>query len=332
VQLNSHEILRRFNRMLEEIDPVLQKRWGDNHDHSVKRSMRLNEDVIERFGAYAIGGIGFEGGVDLPMFDLDPDGTPVALKDDRDFDRDFLARVRHSLPDVWRHLKKFEWLSEETRLELIKDEGSYGGRKTQVAIEGKKVLLSVFSIRVAPRVAGLRQALGHWPSTLLEIGGGHGRFIRDVATCSPDTKFFYCDLPFNMALAASYLRRQFPEQVNLVWSPEDRVDPEKTINIIAPWRLMELPQGVEVCCNFLSFQHMSRENLAYYGEILNARSVRSIYHENRRLKLHPGEIDLSDYPLHQWYRIMSEQVFGYSSVKEVQTSTLNAQLLRRVED
>jgi putative sugar O-methyltransferase len=341
VQLNSHEILQRFNRMRDEIDPVLQRRWGDNHDDAGKRSISLNEQVIERFGTYAIGGIGFEAGSDMPSFGQGPDGTPAALRNDDAFNRHFVAKVNEFLPGVWEYLKASKLLPEETRFELIKDDLIYGGQIVTATINGRKIRVSLHSVRVAPRAVGLRQTLGRWPSKLLEIGGGHGRFIRDVATCSPETKLFYCDLPFNMALAASYLGRKFPEQVNLVWSAEDRVDPEKKINIIAPWRLMDLPEGVEVCCNFLSFQHMSHENLTYYAEILNARGVGAVYHQNRTLKLRPGEIDMTDYPLHRWYRIASEMVLGNAylttqgrlPVEGARTDigTFTGQYLRRIE-
>jgi putative sugar O-methyltransferase len=318
--------------MRDEIDPVLQRRWGDNHDDAGKRSIRLNEDVIERFGTYAIGGIGFEAGIDIPKFDTDPDGTPSALRNDEEFDRQYFAKLKGLISRVWEFLKASDLLPEEIRFELIKDDMIYGGRTGKATIKDTKIMVSQHSVRVARRAVRLRQALGRWPSTLLEIGGGHGRFIRDVAICSPQTKLFYCDLPFNMALAASYLGRKFPEQVNLVWSLEDRVDPEKKINIIAPWRLMDLPEGVEVCCNFLSFQHMSHENLTYYAEILNARGVGAVYHQNRTLKLRPGEIDMTDYPFHRWYRVASDVVVGHVRGTDTPTNTITAQLLRRIEN
>lgn len=321
MHLTTHEILQRYTRMRSEVDPVLQQRWGANHDDKGKMSVRLTEDVIRSFGSFAIGGIGFEGGNDFPKIGYEPDGTPTALSNDPEFDRTFVARIKKALPGVWKHLKKFNSISDETRLQLIQDDQIYGGRLLEGRLDGQPIVVSLHSLRVSPRVAGLWKAHGRWPASMLEIGGGHGRFIRDVATCSPDTKFFYCDLPENMALAASYLGRKFPDEVNLVWSAEDRVAPEKKINIIAPWHLTELPEGVEICCNFLSFQHMSFENLAYYAEILNARGVGSIYHENRTLKLRPGEIDNADYPIHKWYRIVSEKALGEVRYSEHQAPT-----------
>lgn len=303
-------LLSKYAEMLEEIDPALADLWGNNHDHNRKSKLDITPELVASFAAFEMGGLGFEFGNDFPDRKTIPDGAPRPVVADPDFDAGYGARIREVLPRSLRHLSRFAFADPMQIAELVRWDGIGGGRSVSVQLETGPVRVSHHTLRVAGRAYEMRASHRVWPKSLLEIGGGHGRFLRDVAICAPDASLYYCDLPFNLLIAAGYLARKFPGQVNLVWTQEDRFKPEARITLIAPWRLGDLPENVEICCNFLSFQHMSAANLGYYSEILDRRNVGALFHMNRDKALHGGEIDLDQAPFNQSFELVFDQEIG----------------------
>ena len=129
---------------------------------------------------------------------------------------------------------------------------------------------------------------------MLEIGGGHGRFVRDLRTLAPGMRVVYCDLTFNLLLAARYLTRVFGPDVHLAWDDDEPIPDDAKIVLLPPWRLREIPFQVEACCNFLSFQHMENRNVRYYSDRLTELDVAAIFHINRLEPLHDRESTLGN--------------------------------------
>ena len=305
-------LMFKYAAMLEQIDPDLADIWGNNHDHARKSKLDVTPDLVANFTAFEMGGLGFEFGNDFPDRKTIPDERPRPVLADPDFDAAYGARIQEILPRSIRHLSRFPFADPIQVAELLRWDGIAGGRSVAVRLETGPVRVSHHTLRVAWRAYEMRAHHGAWPKSLLEIGGGHGRFVRDVALCAPDATLYYSDLPFNLLVAAGYLARKFPGQVNLIWTREDRFKPEARITMIAPWRLGELPENVEICCNFLSFQHMSAANLGYYSTILEDRKVGALFHMNRNKALHGGETDLDQAPFNRCFEpVFDKEISGF---------------------
>lgn len=201
-------LLDKYAKMLAELGTDPSPPWGGNSDHAYKRRGQITAQVVDRFADYAIGGIGFEFGHDHLRHLSDPSVSafPPSLSDDG-FDRDKVATL---LPPQLARLLSFDFATKAQAVDLLRVDGVAGGRHATVDFGGVEAGVSLHTIRVADRAYAMREAHGRWPDRLLEIGGGHGRFVRDVARCSPKTRIFYSDLPLNLLLTARYLSRMFP--------------------------------------------------------------------------------------------------------------------------
>jgi putative sugar O-methyltransferase len=233
---------------------------------------------------------------------------PLSVADAK-FDATYRAELTPLLGKQLQGLLSFPFATRRQALDLLKVDGVVGGRHLNVGVDGLSFGVSFHTVKVAPRAYLLRNAHGRWPDSLLEIGGGHGRFVRDIALCAPGAKLFYCDLPLNLLLAARYLTRLYPKEVSLVWTAKDRPDPNARITLLAPWRLDTLPEDIEIYCNFDSMQHMSMINLAYYTDVLVRKRVGRVFHINRAEAANPGEVDLDAYPWWEHFEVeRSEQL------------------------
>lgn len=303
--METKELLQKYHSLLGELDQEASKPWGGNEDHLRKSDYFITPEIVEHFADYAIQSIGFEGGNDFPA-ELFSGSQVRKVKFGEDFEKIWVSKFKTYLSTSLKNLFGHPFAEPDEVISLLTMDGVVGGRGFAIELAGKKFFTSSHIARVASRAYTVRGQLGKWPGSLLEIGGGHGRFIRDIAKCSDRTKLFYCDLPFNMLLAARYLSKVFPGKVNLVWLEGDEIDENSQINIVSPHLIHRLPSDIEICCNFLSFQHMSEENLAYYWSALEEKSVKQVLHLNRNRHLHPGEVDLTDYPFGR-FKITHEQ-------------------------
>lgn len=302
-------LLERYRALLAEIDTSLPLAWAGDYISYYTKTLTLTPEALDRFADFAIGGIGFEFGNDLPFEQMEKAPTAfVRCVWDGEQNRKFRGLATARLEESLHRLMAFPFAELGQALDLLRVDGVVGGRALSVEIGGRRIGVSLHTLKVAHRAYAMRAAHGSWPGSVIEIGGGHGRFIRDVARCSPATRLFYSDLPLNLVLAARYLSRVFPGEVSLVWADSDRIDPAARFTLIAPWHLDRLEVGLELCCNFDSFQHMRAENLAFYTAVLKRTGVQAIFHKNRSTALHPGEIDLAAYPWWDGFEVESSEV------------------------
>lgn len=310
--MDSAYLIHRYSDLCAEADRNADLGWRSFREDGQKRRFPLTAEIIDRFADYIFGGIGFE--VRNDFFGLMPSTEGAILRRPELSDE---QRSQHlqTLSDLFRSM----WsafnaagVAPKTWLPLITADNVVGGLLLTLTIDGQPLLVSSHTIRVAPRALMMRAALKGVPSSVLEIGGGHGRFVRDVLKLAPGTRITYCDLPFNLLLAARYLTRVFPGDVHLAWDNTPIPDTAR-ITIVPPWRLADIPYSIDACCNFLSFQHMQADNLAFYGTALHQLGVRSIYHVNRLTPYHDGEVALDDYPFRDVYETESRQFVASAS-------------------
>jgi len=314
--MDSDYLIDRYRELCKTADRLAGLGWRSEREDGQKRRYAMTAEVLDRFADYVFGGIGFEVS---DFFGVSPSTEGILFRrsapkqDQRQAYLEQIAAKMRALEDSFHAAG----IPPQIWLPLIAADGVVGGFLLKLKIHGREVLVSDHTLRVAPRALKLRSALGEIPPSVLEIGGGHGRFVRDVMKLSSATRVTYCDLPFNLLLAARYLSRVFPGEVALAWDDEPIADGAR-ITIVPPWRLAEVPYAIDVCCNFLSFQHMQVDNLAFYGAALDRLGIPAIYHVNRLTAFHPGEVALDDYPFRAAYELRSRTVVS------------RAELMRRV--
>lgn len=310
--MDSDYLIDRYHSLRRTADRLAGLGWRSEREDGQKRRYEMTAEVLDRFADYVFGGIGFEVSDFLglsPATDGSLIRRPLPTAEQRQSYLEQIAAKTRALEESFHAAR----VPPETWLPLIAADGVAGGFLLKLKIHGREILVSDHTLRVAPRALNMRSALGAIPPSILEIGGGHGRFVRDVMKLSPGTRVTYCDLPFNLLLAARYLSLVFPGDVQLAWDDE-AIDDTFRITIVPPWRLADIPYPIDVCANFLSFQHMQMDNLAFYGAALDRLAVGTIYHVNRLNAFHPGEVALQDYPFRESYELRSRKVVSRSEL------------------
>ncbi|MCR9174860.1 MAG: putative sugar O-methyltransferase [Alphaproteobacteria bacterium] len=282
--------------LTEEAESQMSLGWRPRGGEIRKSQHVLTPDNLREFAAHTFGGIGFEGPYDFlldPGLEL-PFGEPVEVTDDR-------LRVYRSRCKTWAKMKldQIRDLAPEFEahwMTLIQEACSVGGPNVYLRSESVPFPITHHGIRVGFRAPVLASWINRPISRLMEIGGGHGRFIRDAAVLMPDVKLILTDLPFNMIVSARYLIENFGHQVNLCIMPDQEFDPDSRINIIAPWRLNEISVQVDTACNFLSFQHMDETSLNWYGDAMRKLGVESLFQMNRNARRDSFDKPMDAYP------------------------------------
>jgi len=297
-EFTSADLLARYEGLCELADRHADDGWRSTREDGEKRGILMPPEILDRFADHVIGGIGFEWGNDF--FDETRKWRkPPALLEDLTPEQasGYKAATVRAAMGALRSMKPVAPLDYRTLAILLQIDGVVGGRSITFDLPDQpkfpKIRISHHTARVAPRALHMQAVYGHIPGSVLEIGGGHGRFVRDVAKLSRTTRIYYVDLVFNLLIAARYLTRVFPGQVHLAWEDDQDIPINRRIVLLPPWRIKDLPLVPDICCNFLSFQHMEAENLRYYGDQLEAIGVGSIFHLNRIGAFHDKEVELS---------------------------------------
>lgn len=283
--------------------------WRPAGGENNKYHFTLDRDRLRRFADFAYGGIGFEVSNDFlqtaptlddlaPEIEKDPEIVREAQRSILDWIKVETVNARMNFAD-----KEIEWAA------LLNEPARIGGVYLDILSATPPIRVSNQSARVSWRAPRLATALGRAPTSLLEIGGGHGKFVRDCALFMPETRLFLTDLPFNLIIQARYLEEYFGDSVNLCLLADQDVNPQARINLVAPWRLDRIPGPIDVAANFLSFQHMDADNLAWYGAAIEALGIGSIFHLNRLTTRDPHDLAADDYPFrgrfHSSLRVVS---------------------------
>jgi putative sugar O-methyltransferase len=301
-------LCRLHAELVEDTQKHIALGWRPMGGEIHKSAHVLTPETLSEFAGHTFGGIGFEGPFDFlqqPNTRVTP-GAPVeatseALKQYRLLCKaglnTKLVQVRDLAPELEKH-----WLS------LIQEPASIGGPSIHLSGDATPFPITHHGIRVGYRAPVLAAWIDRPVTRLMEIGGGHGRFIRDAALLMPETKLILTDLPFNLIVSARYLIENFGHQVNLCLLPGQTFNPDSRINIIAPWRLDEISVPVDTACNFLSFQHMDETSLGWYGDAMRAVNVESVFQVNRNATRDPFDKALDDYPFASEFEAKRRQV------------------------
>ena len=186
--------------------------------------------------------------------------------------------------ELFYKAKDFPIVNKYDLVKLIVDEQPFGADRVVLEIEGEKLPISIFSARMASRAmhaTAYYQTHASTPmKTVLELGGGFGRCLRDCLSINSIKTAYYIDLPLNVGLAATYLEACFPGRVNLVWDAHDEIISGK-INVLAPWLIDKIDEPIDLMINFYSLHHMPQVTMNHYFDTLIYPKVRFLYHENR---------------------------------------------------
>lgn len=308
------DLVAMHDALLEEAAAHHHLGWrpagGENH----KYRFLLDRERLRHFADYAYGGIGFEVGNDF--LSTRPTAEDLAPK---------IVKEQATLVEARRAI--LQWIKTETTAArgrfpehevqwaaLLHEPADMGGVYLDLESASPPIRVSNQSLRVGWRAPRLASLLGRAPTSLLEIGGGHGKFVRDCALLMPDTRLFLTDLPFNLIIQARYLGEYFGDEVNLCLLPEHDVNPDSRINLVVPWRLDRIPGPIDTATNFLSFQHMDKGNLTWYGDAMDTLEVGHLFHFNRATKRDPHDFAADDYPFRAAYRSSHRELSAFGKV------------------
>jgi hypothetical protein len=293
------QVLTRYPILLTEANQRMSEPWFlvDEHTHErFKFKATLSAEILSSFRGRRYGGIG-----------LDPNDFMISHEDwvrteseafvnpraiDANYDENLRWHVFHFIKKLIEKAQSFPIVDKRNLLKLIVDEQPFGADRVALKIEGKKLPVSVFSARMALRTmhaTAYYQTHASTPmKTVLELGGGFGRCLRDCLSINSIETAYYVDLPLNVGLAATYLEACFPGRVNLVWDAQDEIILGK-INILVPWLIDKINEPTDLMINFLSLQHMPQVTMNHYFDTLISPKVKFLYHENRMQPLSVGE-------------------------------------------
>ena len=291
--------------------------WRAIGGETMKSGIELTRGQLQSFAGHCFGGIGLEFEFDFQMRadEVLPMGAPFTPPRDRD--SAFRAAIKSRLISETERLRRWAPEMEPQWGALLQEAAAIGGLGLKLNNPSFPFQITHHGIRVAFRAPTLAAWIDRPPRRLLEIGGGHGRFMRDVALLLPETKFVLTDLPLNMLFSARYLTEYFGDAVNLCILPGDRFEPEARINIVAPWRLDEIDVPLDTACNFLSFQHMDAVNLSYYGDFMRRVGVDRLFQINRDIAREGHDLGIDAYPFASEFEAVRKDIAGTSTIKTI---------------
>jgi len=293
-------LLDRYPQLIEDCERHRDVGWYPSGGEVYKFTYRPSFEAVDRFADHVFGGIGYEGHdymVGPTDFGVDGYGRRRPS-----VEGEALARHRQMFDHALRtQCQEIAGINPHRLVDWVRlagEEYDFGGITLPVYVNRLRTFSTFHAVRVARRsivVSELLRARRHDVATLVEIGGGHGRALRDLIWTLDVETAFYVDLPLNMLLAARFLGHFFKDRLNLVWSEEDAIV-EGGINIVAPWQIDRIDVPIDLLVNFLSLQHMSMEALRFYGERLIEPRVKILYHENRDRPREGFDVGAGDYP------------------------------------
>ncbi|MEK9595961.1 MAG: putative sugar O-methyltransferase [Rhodospirillaceae bacterium] len=335
------QVLQRHPRMLQDANRRATEPWfaADQHSHErFKFEARLTADILTSFRGRCYGGIGLEPidfGLTAESFFTLKETTLVKPSESvADYKSIVEKHAMYFINDLINKAAIFQDFDKRDLLKIIFDKHLFGADVAFCNIAGEKLPVSIFSARMAPRAMyakGFYQQHTSAPlKSVLELGGGFGRCLRDCLAINPIETAYYVDLPLNVGLAATYLEACFPNRVNLVWDETDDVIAGK-INIVTPWLIDKINEPIDLMINFLSLHHMPQETMDYYFGNLICPKVKFLYHENRLVprSTHEGEGSLLNVPGRPQFTIHAgpEMTASYAFPKKDGTPFLTAKTI-----
>lgn len=114
-------------------------------------------------------------------------------------------------------------------------------------------------------------------NSIIEIGGGHGKFAEIILKLS-DSNQTYCfvDIPPVLYIATEYLRSIFPDRIidysqAIEMSNIDEKDIKGKILVIPPWLLEKIDMKFDFFWNSASFQEMEKNVISSYLDVITSK-------------------------------------------------------------
>jgi hypothetical protein len=289
------DLIDRYRRLLADGKSKLQSGWGPSPVEAWKLDFQFEAADVPQFLANSL-----SAGTINP-----PDRTNRARNVERAApygERGFLDGFRAS----WQLRSLFHKYSSILPAELRKrytqivgDDGRFGIQRTQVNGLGDVTDASIRQSYYALHLSRFLQP----GMTAMEIGAGYGGTAARLHREVPSVRYVITDLPLNLLLAAVFLEDHFPGELQTIWLEEDERSLNKSFVLVAPWLLPTLDMHVDLALNTMSFQHMSLQNLDFYGEMLERFTTARLYHVNRTVMRDPTDIMVSAYPFRRNYTV-----------------------------
>ncbi len=302
------------DQLMEAAAAHIDLGWRPAGGENLKWRYPLDADRLRRFADFAYGGLGFEFKNDfLDTKPTDDDPAPEVQKTEQLV----LTARRRILNSIDVGATEARVLFADLEIQwaaLLHEPLEIGGVFLDLVSASPPIRVTNQTTRVSNRAPLLAAWLGRAPTSVLEIGGGHGRFLRDCALLFPQARLVLTDLPFNLIVQARYLEEYFGGAVNLCLVDGQAFDPDARINLVAPWRLNEITVETELIANFLSFQHMDAVNLAWYGDAMDALAVRYLFPQNRSVGRDSFDFGVDDYPFRAKFTALYRESTPWATV------------------
>lgn len=287
----SEQVLSRYPKLLTEANQRMVEPWFsvDEHTHErYKFRAQLSADILGSFRGRRYGGFGTRGyhfAISEENWRQLEEGAVVNPRATvHNFNEKLRRSVFYFIKELIDKAQDFPNFDKRDLLKLIVDEQPFGAEIPTIKFRDEELPVSIYSASKASRAmyatAFYRTHAAMPMKTVLELGGGFGRSLRDCLSINPIETAYYVDLPFNLTLAATYLEACFPGRVNLVWDAQDEIILGK-INVLVPWYIDKIEKPIDLMMNFSSFHHMPQVTMNHYFDTLISPKVKYLYHENR---------------------------------------------------
>lgn len=153
------------------------------------------------------------------------------------------------------------------------------------------------------------------PATVLELGGGYGRFAWAYLRAKPDGRYVGVDIPPALAVAQEYLTRLFPELPTFRFRHLESKDVRTEFDaarlaFLTPNQLELLdPIDADAFVNISSLQEMRHDQIARYMELAERHTRERVYLKEMKHSVNEADgivIERGDYPIpSQWRRLLA---------------------------
>jgi putative sugar O-methyltransferase len=145
------------------------------------------------------------------------------------------------------------------------------------------------------------------PKGIIELGAGYGRLAWLYLAAFPGTRYVIVDIPPALALAQTYLTRQFPDRPTFRFRSFDRYADIATelesaqLGFLTPNQLELLPpQGVAAFVNISSLHEMKPDQIDAYVRLIDRHTEGFFYTKQWRIWTNPADgvtLSQADYPV-----------------------------------
>lgn len=152
--------------------------------------------------------------------------------------------------------------------------------------------------------------------TVLEIGGGFGGLAAEIVEHLKPPVYYLVELPDAIPLAYYYLSLRLGCHIQALFRLRDKIDSAARVVLATPWKMTDLPRGVDLAVNTMSFQHMDSANLEFYFGQIGRLGTRRMYLVNRNRRRDPSDVPIDEYPIPPGMRLERDQKWPLGDHRE----------------